>query len=127
MNNIEYWIDLAQYDLETARAMRDTRRYLYVGFMCHQVIEKALKAGFSKIYDEVPPYTHNLAVLADRAEIISEMSNEQKGFLFTLNPLYINTRYPADKEKILKSLTKEKCDEILLKTEELLLWIIAKL
>ncbi len=37
---IKYWIDIAEYDLETAKAMLSTKRYLYVGFMCHQVIEK---------------------------------------------------------------------------------------
>ena len=33
-----YWIDLADYDIETAQAMYDTKRWLYVGFMCHQVL-----------------------------------------------------------------------------------------
>ena len=42
---IDYWIDIAQYDLETARAMLKSGRFLYVGFMCHQVIEKIFK-GF---------------------------------------------------------------------------------
>ena len=39
----EYWFESAKYDLQTARAMLETRRLLYVGFMCHQTIEKALK------------------------------------------------------------------------------------
>ena len=46
-NKSSYWLELADYDLETARAMLQTGRYLYVGFMCHQVIEKALKAVVS--------------------------------------------------------------------------------
>jgi HEPN domain-containing protein len=37
-----YWDDMAEYDLETARAMQSTGRYLYVGFMCHQAVEKKL-------------------------------------------------------------------------------------
>ena len=37
-----YWFEGAEYDLQTARAMLDTKRYLYVGFMCHQVAEKSL-------------------------------------------------------------------------------------
>lgn len=41
---VNYWIDLAEYDLETAKAMLDTKRYLYVGFMSHQTIEKGMKA-----------------------------------------------------------------------------------
>lgn len=40
---VRYWLEIAEYDLETARAMLETGRYLYVGFMCHQVVEKALK------------------------------------------------------------------------------------
>ena len=40
---VNYWLDLARYDLDTAKAMLDTKRYLYVGFMCHQTIEKGLK------------------------------------------------------------------------------------
>ena len=37
---VEYWFESANYDLETAKVMLDGKRYLYVGFMCHQVIEK---------------------------------------------------------------------------------------
>lgn len=36
----EYWLDIAKYDLETAEAMFDSGRYLYVVFMCQQSIEK---------------------------------------------------------------------------------------
>lgn len=38
------WIALAEYDLETARHMLATRRFLYVVFMCHLALEKMLKA-----------------------------------------------------------------------------------
>jgi hypothetical protein len=40
---IKYWIDLSDYDLETAVAMLSTERFLYVGFMCHQATRKYLK------------------------------------------------------------------------------------
>ena len=33
---VTYWIEMSDYDLETADAMLLTGRYLYVGFMCHQ-------------------------------------------------------------------------------------------
>jgi hypothetical protein len=39
-SKIKYWIDLSDYDLETAEAMFQSKRFLYVGFMCHQTIEK---------------------------------------------------------------------------------------
>jgi hypothetical protein len=34
---IAYWADLSDYDLETAKAMLQTKRYLYVAFMCHHL------------------------------------------------------------------------------------------
>jgi HEPN domain-containing protein len=37
---IKNWIALAEYDFETAKAMLDSGRYLYVAFTCQQVIEK---------------------------------------------------------------------------------------
>ncbi len=30
----EYWLDIAEYDLETAKANYKSGRYLYVVFMC---------------------------------------------------------------------------------------------
>ena len=56
---VKYWIDLAEYDFETAKAMFDTKRYLYVGFMCHQTIEICLKAVIANTGD-FPPKIHNL-------------------------------------------------------------------
>ena len=42
---VQYWLDIADYDLDTAEAMHQTGRWLYVAFMCHQVIEKTLKGN----------------------------------------------------------------------------------
>jgi len=43
--------------------------------------------------------------------------------LFVLNPLNIESRYPSYKDALFSQLTKEKCEEIIKSTEELLLWI----
>jgi len=56
----KYWLELSDYDIGTAEAMLKTKRFLYVGFMCHQAVEKILKAYYNKVYDEPAPYTHNL-------------------------------------------------------------------
>ncbi len=40
---IKYWITSSDYDLITAEAMMQTERFLYVGFMAHQTIEKIIK------------------------------------------------------------------------------------
>lgn len=36
-----YWEDIALFDPETAKAMYETGRYLYVVFMCQQAIENS--------------------------------------------------------------------------------------
>lgn len=42
-------------------------------------------------------------------------------------PLNIQARYPTEKERILKSLSYEKCRDLIDKTKELSLWIKARL
>ena len=56
---IEKWIEAAEYDLQTAKAMLDTGRHLYVLFMCQQAMEKILKGIFVKQKKTLPPRTHN--------------------------------------------------------------------
>jgi HEPN domain-containing protein len=122
-----YWIELSDYDLETAKAMLQTQRYLYVGFMCHQVIEKVFKAYFTVLKSEVAPFSHSLSYLAKKGNFYKLFSEEQRDFIDQVEPLNIEARYPSHKERLLKSLTEEKCTEILDKTKELQLWIKEKL
>jgi HEPN domain-containing protein len=121
-----YWIDTAEYDLETAKAMQETGRYLYVGFTCHLVAEKALKAMISK--DGVmPPKVHNLVRLAELSGLAESLSVEQKALLNELLPLHIEARYPSQKDKLAKSLNEQYCAGLVARTEEFLSWIKERL
>ena len=122
-----YWIELADYDLETAKVMLIGERFLYVGFMCHQVIEKALKGFYTSVLSDNPPYVHNLTVIAKKSDIYRLFDETQKDIIDLLEPLNIEARYPTVKDKLLKSLSKERCETILNETEELFLWIKARL
>jgi len=122
-NKVQYWIDLAEYDFETAEAMLETKRFLYVGFMCHQVIEKALKGYYVHVKNEIPEKIHNLIKLAKQSGLYDLFSLEQKRVLDRLDPLNIEARYPSEKEKLFQALTKEKCRNILMMTKELYQWI----
>lgn len=108
-DKIKYWNELSEYDLETAKAMLKSKRYLYVGFMCHQTIEKILKAYFTKINDTTPPFSHSLSFLAKRSKIYDAFTEEQRDFIDQIEPLNIEARYPSHKERLLRSLTNEKC------------------
>ena len=121
-----YWVEISDYDLETAEAMLRSKRYLYVGFMCHQTIEKIFKANFSAIKSETAPYSHSF-YLAKQGGFYDSFTERQKDFIDQIEPLNIEARYPSHKERLLKSLTEEKCSEILQMTKELQQWIKEKL
>ena len=122
-----YWLDSAEYDLQTAQAMLETRRLLYVGFMCHQTIEKVLKGVFvSRRPEEELPYIHKLRRLANLSGISEEMSEEQLSLLDVLSPLNIEARYPLQKSRLLESLTVERCENMIQETEALHLWLKKK-
>jgi HEPN domain-containing protein len=124
---VTYWIELSDYDMKTASVMLNGERFLYVGFMVHQSIEKILKAYYIMKYNETPPFSHRLSLLAKRASIYEFLSEEQKDFMDLIEPLNIEARYPSNKELLIKSLTENRCQDILKKAEEFQVWIKQKL
>lgn len=124
---ISYWIEMSDYDMDTAQAMLDTHRYLYVGFMCHQVIEKLLKAYWSSVLEEPPLKIHTLSKLASKTGLEKMMSEKQLDLIDTLEPLNIEARYPTYKERLLRSLTHDFCIELITSTKDLQSWIKSKL
>jgi hypothetical protein len=65
--------------------------------------------------------------LAKIGDFYESFTEDQKDFIDQIEPLNIEARYPSYKERLLKSLTEEKCMEILKKTKELQRWIKEKL
>jgi HEPN domain-containing protein len=126
-DKVKYWLELSDYDLETALAMLKSKRYLYVGFMCHQTIEKIFKALYTSKKMETAPYSHSLSYLAKKGEFYDTFSDYQRDFIDQIEPLNIEARYPSHKERLLRSLTHEKCLEIIKYTKELQQWIKMKL
>ncbi len=122
-----YWIEMSDYDFDTAKAMLETKRYLYVAFMCHQTIEKILKAYWSNVLEEPPLKIHSLSRLAEKSGLDKDMSEEQTDFIDELEPLNIEARYPSYKERLMKSLTPERCNELIEQTDKLRIWIKSKL
>lgn len=120
---IEYWLDLADYDLTTAKSMLKTKRYLYVGFMCHQVIEKMLKSYYWQHLKKEPPFIHNLTILPKKSGIYNGLSEEQKNLIDFLEPLNIRARYPRDKDELLEALPHRRARKIINDTESLFKWI----
>ena len=127
LDKVEYWLELCDDDLKAAKAMLNSKNYLWAGFICHLVAEKALKAAVANITNEVPPKTHDLPRLADKADIYGEMTEDYRKLLNKLTPMQIEARYPEYKEKIAALLTEDYCNKLLEETEAFLCWIKGKL
>jgi len=120
---VEYWINKAKDELKSANIMFNAGQYLYTGFMCHQSIEKALKAYYIYLKDEMHPYEHKLNKLIIMTELSETMDDDKKQTIEKLDPLYIKTRYEDYKNTIAELLTKTYCERMVNETEELLTWI----
>ena len=126
IDKVAYWIEIAEQDIVAANAMLHSKLYLYVGFMCHQAVEKMLKAYYAEQTEDVPR-THNLNRLAIATGLFESMTNNHKNLINTLSPLNIEARYPSEKEVWLEFLTHERCQSLIAETKELIAWIKTQL
>jgi HEPN domain-containing protein len=123
---VEHWIERSQYDLDTAKVMLDTGRYLYVSYMCQQTVEKILKAIIAHQGKESFPI-HNLNRLAEISAISSELSSEQFNFLAELTPYNIEARYGDYKEKLSEIIDEQKAQQVYKETLEIHKWLYQKI
>lgn len=120
------WLERAQYDLETAHSLLNSRRFLYVAFMCQQAIEKTLKA-YQTANGKTPLFVHNLPRLAETASLLEELEEEQKQLLADLNPYYIKARYGEYKDSLSKVCNEDQAKIFLQKTEAFIQWLKQKM
>lgn len=117
------WVDQAKYDLDTAQAMLDACRYMYVLFCCQQAVEKALKAKIVGLTGELPPRIHNLLRLSEKAGI--DLQVEMAQFFGELSDFYVQSRYPEEISAIGAKVSRDIATEILSKTEEVIQWLLS--
>ncbi len=114
------WLARVDYDLETAEAMLNARRYIYAVFMCQQAIEKCLKAVIIHRGAEVAPI-HNLRRLVEAGNFKFDEDTLVK--LDFLSQYYINARYKEDLDDLSKGMTKEIASEFVVFAKELIGWL----
>jgi HEPN domain-containing protein len=97
------------------------KRYVYVVFMCHLSLEKALKGLLQKKRGTLPPKVHNLLFLIE-AEGVT-LPEPLYEFVFTLNRASIPTRYPEDLKQMQKDYSRQKTERLLIQSKEVLKWL----
>jgi len=95
----------AERDLPVAESLFEKGHYAWCLFVGHLVLEKILKVHYVRVERRVPPKTHDLVLLADRAQL--DLSQEQNEFLFFANSFNLEARYPDEKLEFSKLCTKE--------------------
>jgi len=115
------WLDMAEYDLQTAEHMLETGRYVYVIFMCHLAIEKTLKALVTEETRKIPPKTHDLLYLTRKASV--QFAPEMLDFVGMINNASIATRYPMDFSRLISSYPEEVASDYLKRTKEVVQWL----
>jgi HEPN domain-containing protein len=123
---VHKWLDRVSYDLDTAKAMLQTRRLIYAVFMCQQTLEKAIKALLVFQGKEVIPI-HNLRRLAERASITKDLDDSTLSKLDFLSNYYINARYKEDLQQLSRGISDKVASDFIYFTEGLIKWLREKM
>jgi HEPN domain-containing protein len=122
IEQINYWKLTAEDNLETAEILISNNKYIEGLFFCHLCIEKILKALVVKEIKDIPPKSHDLFLLIEKASI--KISEDQSDFLEKLMIYQLEGRYPDFYPKVP---TIEKAKDYLIKTKFLFSWFREKL
>jgi HEPN domain-containing protein len=123
---LQIWLDRVSYDLDTAKAMLQTGRLIYVVFMCQQSLEKGIKALLVFQGKEIIPI-HNLRRLAEKASITQELDDSTLIKLDFLSNYYINARYKEDLRQLSKGISDKVAGDFVDFAEGLIKWLREKM
>lgn len=118
---IKYWLKSSDNDYQTMEYLFEGKNYPWSLFVGHIVIEKLLKAYYTKNIDTNTPYLHDLLRIAEKAKL--ELLEEQKDFLDTLTSFNIKARYDDYKLKFYKICTEKFATTHIAKIREFRIWI----
>lgn len=122
--DIDYWMQLAHLDLESARRSLLGESYLHCIFGCQQALEKLLKGIVVATTNQAPPRMHNLIRLSALAGIA--LQPEHENLLSRLSLEYIEMRYPEELSAIAELNNEAAAKEHFHQTEELFQWLEAQ-
>jgi HEPN domain-containing protein len=122
----EYWLDAAQYDLQSAEAMLTTGRWLYVAFMCQQAVEKLVKGLYLLYLDDNIPRTHSIIAITKpfKDKLPVEIPAETIELFDKLTGCYLNNRYPEYKDKMGALIKEPDAKALYSQTNEVFAWLL---
>jgi HEPN domain-containing protein len=121
-DHIQYWLDSAEHDWDTAENLFSAGKYDWCLFIGHLVLEKILKAIFVQDNDnKLPPKTHNLIKLAENTRLV--LTEDQLLFLDEINDFNLEVRYPQFKNEFHKRCTQAFTERYFKQIERTAKWL----
>ena len=115
--HVGYWINTAEEDWLTVKALLNSKRYLHGLFWAHLVLEKLAKAHWVKTHEEnIPHKVHNVVWLLEEANV--DLGDEKMEFLSNFNKFQLSTRYPDYIDNIYHICTRELAMQEMKKVKE---------
>ncbi len=122
---IDYWLTSAEKDWQVVGHLFEKKDYPYALFFGHLVLEKLLKALFVSRHDEVPPFTHRLIFLAEKAGLAPDQ--DQLEILETVTDFNLEARYPDEKFSFHRRCTREFTRHWMEKIEDMRQWLLRQI
>lgn len=118
---INHWIGSAEKDFKAMIDLYQTGNNNWALFMGHLVIEKLLKALYTKSKDEFPPMIHDLRRICEKADI--KLDASQQILLDSISRFNIKARYDDYKQSFYELCTDSFTKEWIEKINDCRLWI----
>jgi len=118
---IDYWLKSSENDWLVAQHLVERGDYSYALFFGHLTVEKLLKA-LCAASDQVPPFTHRLVYLAEKAGI--DISEDQIELLEIITDFNLEARYPDEKFSFYRRCTQEFTLQYIQRIEEIRQWLL---
>lgn len=115
------WMEVAESDLSAAESLFRKGYYLHTVFLCHQSVEKFLKALVQERTNEIPKFTHDFALLMQQSKITFTANVEES--ILRLAPHYLGTRYPEEIAKFREYYDRAFARKCLEDTKRIVRWL----
>lgn len=113
---------MAGRDWKSVEALFKAGQFIHALFFSHLVIEKLLKAHWTRDnIENEPPRVHDLEFLYNQTEL--KLSAEQTDFLRIVNSWNLEGRYQDYKDKFYKIATKDYTEQKIKQVDELRVWL----
>jgi HEPN domain-containing protein len=122
---LAYWKDSSDQNFKTMEHLLETKDYSWALFIGHLVLEKLLKAIYTKQHQKHAIFTHDLLRLTSKIGL--ELTEEQMDWFDEISTYNLNARYDNYKQDFQKMCTLEFTIERINRIKTLRLWLLQQL